>query len=532
MELDKIYNKVCEQVAVILNSSTRELSLTEIIKLIRKSASENNLRLIPKNEHIIPFLDKNSQYRKKLRVRPTKTSSGVAVITVMPKPYNCPHGICVYCPGGIKYNTPLSYVGTESVTKLAQSFDFNPLKQIQSKLLHLKNRGHDITKIELVIVGGTFPFYSIEYQRDFVKSCFDSLNGKSSDTLEESLKMNEKANHRCVGFTVETKPDYCKQKNIDMMLEFGVTRVEIGVQTLQDDVYKIVNRGHTLMDVIEAFKIARDSGYKIVAHMMPGLPGSSPERDINDFKKLLYDSQFKPDMLKIYPTLVLKNTGLYKLYSEKKYNPYSEEDLTNILIEVKKIVPNWIRIMRVQREIEDKDIVAGPKNGNLRQIIHGKMKELEITCKCIRCREAGLQSRSINEDDIIMNRTDYDASNGKEIFLSMESNDELSILGFLRMRNTISPGRKELVDSDRDIRNSVVIRELHVYGKVLDIGGRKNEESFQHRGLGKKLMQEAERIAKDELHVKKISVISAIGTREYYKKMGYFINGPYVSKTL
>ncbi len=530
--MNEVYNSVCQQVALILDSSNKDLSLTEIVKVIKKSASENNLKVIPKNEHIIPFLNVNSQYRRKLRVRPTKTASGVAVITVMPKPYNCPHGRCVYCPGGIEYNTPLSYVGSEPVTKLAQSFDFEPYQQIKSKILNLKNRGHDITKIELVIVGGTFPFMPTEYQKNFVKSCFNSLNENEAATLTEALKLNEKANLRCVGFTVETKPDYCKQKNIDMMLELGVTRIEIGVQTLQSNVYKVVNRGHNLTDVIEAFKIARDSGYKIVAHMMPGLPGSSPEKDIEDFKKLLQDSQFKPDMLKIYPTLVLKNTGLYKLYTEKKYTPYSEDDLINILIEVKKVVPKWVRIMRIQREIEEKDIIAGPKNGNLRQIIQGKMDDLGIKCKCIRCREAGLQSRFIGEDNIVMNRIDYDASNGKEIFLSVESKDEESILGFLRMRNTFSPGRSELLDRKHPVKNSVVVRELHVYGKLLNIGSGKNSESFQHRGLGKKLMSEAERIANDELHVKKISVISAIGTREYYKKMGYFINGPYVSKIL
>lgn len=493
-------------------------------------ASKNKLDIIPKNEHIIQFLAENSHYREKLRVRPTKTASGVAVIAIMPKPYNCPHGRCIYCPGGIEYNTPLSYIGSEPVTKLAQIFEFDPHKQIQSKILQLKNRGHNITKVELVIVGGTFPFMPIEYQKTFVKSCFDSLNLKESDSLEEALKMNEKAELRCVGFTIETKPDYCKQNHVDTMLELGVTRVEIGVQTLQNTIYKKVNRGHDLKDVTKAFKIARDSGYKIVAHMMPGLPGSSPKKDIKDFKILLEEPRFKPDMLKIYPTLVLKNTGLYKLYNEKKYIPYSDEDLINILIEVKKIVPKWIRIMRVQREIEDKDIVAGPKNGNLRQIILEKMNLLGIKCKCIRCREGGLQSRLIDDNNIIMNRIDYDASNGKEIFLSMESKDSESMLGFLRMRNTFSAGRKELKDVNQSIKNAVVIRELHVYGKLLDIGNKKNHESFQHRGLGKKLMKEAERIAREELNVKKISVISAIGTREYYKKMGYFINGPYVSK--
>jgi elongator complex protein 3 len=462
-----------------------------------------------------------------LMVKPTKTASGVAVIAVMPKPYECPHGRCIYCPGGIEFNTPLSYTGTEPATRTAQKFQFSPYDQVSSKLKQLQARGHDTGKSEIVIVGGTFPFMPSNYQREFVKSCYDALNGSNSSSLQESIAENEHAENRCVGFTLETKPDYCKETHIDLMLELGVTRIEIGVQSLHDEVYRLVNRGHTLDDVVSAFRVARDSGYKIVAHMMPGLPGSSPERDIADFKLLFEDEAFKPDMLKVYPTLVLEHTGLYHLYTSGKYRAYSDDDLVNVLVEMKKTVPQYTRIMRVQREIESRDIIAGPKSGNLRQIVLDRLlKEEGISCRCIRCREAGLQKRYPSASEVVLNRMDYTASGGLEIFLSYESSDNETILGFLRLRKVNRPHRQEL-------QNAAIVRELHVYGQALGVGVDTDSSSYQHRGYGMKLMQEAERIAKEELDVEKIAVISAVGTREYYKtRLGYSQDGPYVSKVL
>src|SRR5581483_7145164 len=444
---------------------------------------------------------------------------------VMPKPYECPHGKCIYCPGGIEFNTPLSYTGTEPATKAAQKFQFDPYEQVSSKMKQLQSRGHDTGKSEMVIVGGTFPFMPGGYQREFAKSCYDALNGFRSKTLQEAMAANERAQNRCVGFTVETKPDYCKEPHVDLMLELGVTRVEIGVQSLDDRVYKLVNRGHTLDDVVDAFRIARDSGYKIVAHMMPGLPGSSPDKDIADFRRLFEDDAFKPDMLKIYPTLVLEHTGLFKMHESGKYRAYSDEDLENVIVEAKKIIPPWVRIMRVQREIESKDIVAGPKSGNLRQIVLQKLRQQGFKCRCIRCRETGLQKKYPTEDEVTLKRTDYSASNGREIFLSYESKDGETILGFLRLRKVAKPHRSELA-------KNAIVRELHVYGQAVGVGKRESNDSYQHRGYGAKLLKEAERIAKGELGVDKIAIISAVGTRQYYKKLGYHQDGPYVSKVL
>ena len=529
---DSNYILACRSVAEQIQQQDN-LSAKAIFQIVKDTASKYRLSTLPKNESIIEFLPDESLYRKVLMVRPAKTASGIAVITVMPKPFGCPQGRCIYCPGGIEFNTPLSYIGTEPSTRSAQKFSYDPYRQVQSMLFQLRARGHDTGKVELVIVGGTFPFMPVEYQKDFSKSCFDALNEiKPSASLEEAIISNETAKNRCVGFTVETKPDYCKQQQIDLMLELGVTRIEIGVQSLRDEVYKAVNRGHTIKDVVESFQIARDAGYKIVAHMMPGLPNSSPEKDIEDFQRLFQDSKFKPDMLKIYPTLVVKHTGLYKLYMQGKYHPYSDNDLMDVLFAVKKIVPPWMRIMRIQREIEPRDVIAGSKNGNLRQMVLKKMHKMGLRCKCIRCREAGLQRRYLSDQEIKMNRMDYLASNGLEVFLSFESIDKLTILGFLRLRKVMDSCRKELRDYDSDCPCAAIVRELHVYGQMLNVGKDGDKESSQHKGYGLQLMQEAERIAKEEFGVHKLSVISAVGTREYYKKLGYVKNGPYVSKML
>ena len=517
------YQRACMSIAEQIENRNL-LSIRQALKVMREVASDYRLNTIPRNEHIIQYLH-DSRYRRLLMVKPAKTASGVAVVAVMPKPFECPHGRCTYCPGGVELNTPLSYTGTEPVTRTAQKFSYDPYHQVCDKLVHLQARGHDTGKTEIVIVGGTFPFMPEYYQRDFAKSCYDALNGGISPNIQEAIVANESADNRCVGFTVETKPDYCKEPHIDLMLELGVTRVEIGIQSLRNEIYKLANRGHTLNDVLEAFRIARNAGYKIVAHMMPGLPGSTPEKDIEDFKRLFEDDAFRPDMLKVYPTLVLEHTGLFKMHQSGKFHAYSDEDVIKVIIEAKKIVPEWVRIMRVQREIDSKDIIAGPRSGNLRQVVLKKLKQQGYECRCIRCRETGLQRRYPTEDEVVLRRTDYSASEGHEIFLSYESKDADTILAFLRLRRVSRSHRNELV-------NSVIVRELHVYGQAVSVGIKERNDSYQHRGYGTRLLREAERIAKDEFSVEKIAIISAVGTRQYYRKLGYVQDGPYVSKVL
>ena len=515
-------NEISQSLLQIIEPTKKQAKLE-----IKKICTKNSLERIPKNHEILSTVDGESyeKLQKVLLKKPVKSASGVAVIALMPKPFACPHGRCTYCPGGIEFNTPNSYTGKEPVTINAIKNEYNPNIQITSKLNQLQLFGHDTSKIELVIVGGTFLFMPKDYQNNFIKSCYDALNGFESKDLQTAMKNNETTKNRNVGFTIETKPDYCKKEHVDLMLSYGVTRVEIGVQSLHERVYKIVNRGHDYNDVIESFQISKDSGYKIVAHMMPGLPTITPKEDINDFKKLFNDSNFKPDMLKIYPSLVLENTALYNDFIAKKYTPYSDEEMLNVLTEAKKIVPKWVRIMRVQREITPNEIQAGPKSGNLRQMIHKRLKEQGYSCKCIRCREAGLSRKNMPSEVLKLNREEYDSSSGKEIFLSFDDKDE-TIYGFLRLRKP-----SKMAHRNEITENSCIIRELHVFGKSIKIG-KHEENSIQHSGLGRKLMGEAEKISREDFDARKILVISAIGTREYYKKLGYKLDGPYMSKQL
>ena len=533
------YDLACKEIARRI-SKVDESRLPIASNILRQVSSEFHLKHLPRRHDFMKYLPENCSWRNLLKIRPVKTASGVTVVTVMATPFPCPQGRCIYCPGGVEFNTPLSYVGSEPATKIAQALEYDPFEQITTKLNTLEINGHDTGKIELIIIGGTFPFMTEKYQHDFAKGCYDALNcdmkiGPSA-TLQEAMSVNEKSNHKCVGLTIETKPDYCKRSHIEMMQSLGVTRVEIGVQSLRNEVFRLTNRGHNLDDVIESFKIARNAGFKIVAHMMPGLPGSSPKKDLEDLEQLLYDPRYKPDMLKIYPTLVLKNTGLHKMYCSGRFTPCTDEEMVKILVELKKKIPPWIRIMRIQREIETNDIIAGPKEGNLRQIALERLYSEGHTCKCIRCREIGLRSKGgFDQQSFRLVRLDYEAAGGQEIFLSYETDDGSALLGFLRLRKVTGSIESELNSYEcHDNRTQVVavVRELHVYGQTLSVGRKANNLSWQHRGLGRLLMAEAEQIAKCEFGVDALSVISAVGTRKYYEKLGYSRDGYYVTKSL
>ena len=523
-KLDSTFSKACSEITeniLTINEPTKKQVKAEIKKICAKYSLER----IPRNHEILSMAKESdfSKLQKLLLKKPIKTASGVSVIALMPKPFACPHGRCSYCPGGIEFNSPNSYTGNEPSTLNAIENNYDPKLQITSKIEKLIAFGHDPSKMEIVIVGGTFLFMPKDYQEDFIKSCYDALNGKDSDSLEEAKSINEHAAIRNVGFTIETKPDYCKQVHVDAMLNYGITRIEIGVQSLQERIYKIVNRGHNYKDVIDSFQISKDAGYKIVAHMMPGLPSVTPDQDISDFKKLFSDSNLKPDMLKIYPSLVIENTPMYDDYKNGLYKPYSNDEMIKVLTEVKKNIPKWVRIMRVQREISPNEIIAGPKSGNLRQIVHQNLQKKGLSCKCIRCREAGLNKKT-HDNSLKLDRIDYESSGGNEIFLSYVDKDD-SIYGFLRLRRPSKQAHR------KEVKDSCVVRELHVYGKSIKIGEKEKTE-IQHLGLGKSLMREAEKISKEEFNAKKILVISALGTREYYQKIGYSLYGPYMKKTL
>jgi len=487
-----------------------------------------------------------------LQKKPTRTISGVAVVAAMTRPSECPHGQCKYCPGGPDIQVPQSYTGKEPATRRAIRYGFDPYLQVTFRLLQLKQIGHPISKAELIVMGGTLTAQCLDYQEFFVKECIRAMNEftenekiiqkegeedfiknynkgkKEFQYLEEIQKQNENSQVRCVGITLEPRPDWAKQEQIEFMLNFGVTRVEIGVQNPSDSVYEKVNRGHTVKDVTEATQQLKDSGLKVAYHMMPGILGHNPEIDMEGFRKIFDDEKFKPDMIKIYPCLVLKGTEYYELWKKGEFEPLNLEQAIDLIVEVKKMVPPWVRTMRIMRDIPSNLVDAGIKSSNLGEMVYKKMEDEGIKCSCIRCREVGrFLSKGIQPepDNMALVRRDYKASGGTEIFLSFEDKKQDIIVGFLRLRIPSKPFMPE-IDS-----KTALIRELHVYGPMVEIGEKPSHE-WQHRGYGSELLAEAEKIAAGEFDMERILVTSGIGARDYYRKFGYQRKGVYMGREL
>jgi len=455
----------------------------------------------------------------------TRTISGVTPVAVMTQPLKCP-GQCIYCPTYTA--TPQSYTPESPAVLRARKCDYDAKKQVKLRLKILSEMGHPTDKIELIVMGGTFLAYPKEYQYQFIKGCFDALNGEESATLKEAKRFNETTRHRCTGLCIETRPDWCGQEEIDRMLEFGATRVELGVQMLDDDIYRLVKRGHTVEDVVNATTLLREYGFKVHYHWMPGLPGSTPEHDLELSLRLFSDDRFKPDGLKLYPTMVVEGTELEKWCQDGRYQPYDNETMINLMVAIKSIIPKYVRISRVLRDIPAKFITAGLKD-SLRDEVKERMKQKAIGCKCIRCREYGHRVREGRETgEPRMVRMDYQASGGREIFLSFEDDNE-SLFGLLRLRIQSKPV-VELGQTDKG--NSALIRELHIYSPELPLSQR-NSSAVQHRGLGKALLQEAERIARDEFQAREMIILSGVGAKEYYRtEFDYHSQGDYMVRSL
>jgi len=484
----------------------KPLNYTEINEL-KKQYAERNKTKLPLNSDILAAAtpEQRKELIKFLKTKPTRTISGVSIIAIMTPPQPCP-GRCIYCPQGD--NAPKSYTGFEPAAMRAQLNDFDPYKQVQNRLGQLNATGHDTSKNELIIMGGTFPSFSWKEQKDFIKNAFDGFNNKKSKDLKEAQKINETAENRVIGLTIETRPDWIFPEKF---IELGATRVELGVQSTSDKILKGVCRGNTVKQVADATKELKDHAFKILYHIMPGLPGSTFNSDIKMFKTLFEDERFKPDMLKIYPTLVIKGTKLYDMWKKGEYKPVDENYMIKLLKEIYKLCPKWIRIMRVQRDIPAQYIEAGPKKANLRQEVLRTLKSSNE----IRFREAGHSqiSRKITPKNIEITVEKYKASEGDEYFISAEDVKQDILLGFCRLRIA---KRKE-----------ALIRELHVYGLVTPIG---KEGNIQHVGWGKKLLEKAEEIAKQ--NKQEIIIISGVGVREYYKKFGYKLKQGYMWKSL
>ncbi len=504
--------------------------------------------------------------RKYLKTKPVRTGSGVAVIAIMSAPFRCPHGKCTYCPGGPNSyfgDVPQSYTGHEPATMRGIRNDYDAYLQVMNRLEQYIAIGQNPDKVELIIMGGTFPSYAYEYQEEFVRGAFQAMNdfsrefykegeldiekfreffmlpGSISDAnrtrlIKEKLlllkksgvssimdeqKKNEDSAIRCVGLTIETKPDWGFREHGEKMLKLGCTRVELGIQTLFDNVLRETHRGHDLKDSIRSINELKDLGFKLNFHMMPGLPGVSRDQDVWCFKELFNNQDYRPDMLKIYPTMVMPGTKLYVDYKKSKYTPLTTMESADIISESFRFIPRYCRIMRVQRDIPTKYSEGGVDKNNLRQLVEEAVERKGYKSVDISTRE--IRSRNIS-GEVNFEIIDYDSSNGKDFFISLKDEKD-ALLGFARLRFPSKALRKEFTNG------TCIVRELHVYGEAARIAS--SDSNAQHRGFGRSLMAKAEEIAL--MHRKdKILVISGIGVRNYYRKLGYELEGPYMAKFL
>ncbi|XP_052391074.1 elongator complex protein 3 isoform X2 [Carassius gibelio] len=507
-------------------------------KVKTKTSAKYGLSAQPRLVDIIAAVPPH--YRRalvpKLKAKPIRTASGIAVVAVMCKPHRCPHisftgNICVYCPGGpdsdFEYSTQ-SYTGYEPTSMRAIRARYDPYLQTRHRVEQLKQLGHSVDKVEFIVMGGTFMALPEEYRDYFIRNLHDALSGHTSNNVTEAVRYSERSNTKCVGITIETRPDYCLKRHLSDMLAYGCTRLEIGVQSVYEDVARDTNRGHTVRAVCESFHLAKDAGFKVVAHMMPDLPNVGMERDVEQFIEFFENPAFRPDGLKLYPTLVIRGTGLYELWKTGRYKSYSPSALVDLVARILALVPPWTRVYRVQRDIPMPLVSSGVEHGNLRELALARMKDMGTECRDVRTREVGIQEihHKVRPYQVELIRRDYVANGGWETFLSYEDPEQDILIGLLRLRRCSPQSFRP------ELKGGVsIVRELHVYGSVVPVSSR-DPSKFQHQGFGMMLMEEAERIARDEHGSSKLAVISGVGTRNYYRKMGYELEGPYMLKSL
>ena len=512
-------DRLIKELSLQLISSVKEGIVTNREELQRKKielCGELGLKNVPQNSSILKEVEPTDRklLEPLLIKKPMRTMSGVAVVAVMTSPHPCPHGKCAYCPGGVENGTPQSYTGKEPAARRAERNKFDPFLQVKDRIDQLTAIGHKTDKIDLIIMGGTFTSREREYQERFVQRCLDAMNGKPSSDLRDAQKKNKTSEHRCIGMTVETRPDVFGDEQVELAMKLGATRVELGVQILDDDILSISKRGHGVKEIINSTRSCKEHGLKVCYHIMPGLPGSDPKIDLDRFKQVFEDPDFRPDMLKFYPTLVIAGTELHEMWKRGEYRPYDVDTAVDLLSKMKSVVPEYARIQRIQRDIPAPQITAGILKSNIRQLVQENMDSLGISCRCIRCREVGHTGEDLDDPSLIVQKIfEYEASGGTERFISLEYND--SIIGYVRLRT--------------DRTDTASVRELKVFGKVAAIGS--DGEDWQHRGFGKDLMIEAERIASAE-GKKKVRVTSGIGVRGYYESLGYVLEDPYLVKHL
>jgi len=516
------------QQLILKLASLKVKNANRLNKIKRDFANKHKIGMISNAELLSLYktmlgqklLKENVDLEKLLQKRKIRTLSGVAPVAVLTKPFPCP-GKCSYCPS--EKNMPKSYLSNEPAVMRAALTKFDPFKQVMVRLRALEQNGHDTDKIELIVMGGTWSYFPKTYQRNFIKRCFDACNGKTSKTLAEAQKFNEKAKHRIVALTLETRPDYVTESEISFWRQLGATKVELGAQALDEKILKQNRRGHGLKEIVQATKLFKQAGFKVAYHMMPNLPGATPKKDLNFFKTLFTDSNYQPDMLKIYPTVVTKGTALERAWRAHKYKPYSNKVLIKLLIDIKKVVPDYVRIIRLIRDIPQESILAGNKVTNLRETLQAELEKSHTHCKCIRCREAREDIKNLNQAKPFTEI--YQASDADEYFFQYCTPNRSKLYAFLRLRLP-EKNEKNFIP---ELANCALIREVHTYGRLIPL--KKSLSGIQNQGFGTKLVQEAEKIAKLK-GWEKIAVISGVGVRGFYRRLGYRLQGTYMIKSL
>jgi len=479
-------------------------------------------------------MEEDPRLLERIRMKPMRTLSGVTTVTVLTKPYPCP-GKCIFCPTDVRM--PKSYLPDEPGAMRAVEHKFDPYDQVMSRINQLQALGHPTDKIELLILGGTWSSYKRDYQEWFVKRCFDAMNGINHEGHEEhkDLKtegtvvdlpnvhsINEKASHRNVGLVIETRPDEITPDEIKWLRHLGVTKVQMGAQSLDDRILEMNKRGHDVECTRKAIALLRAAGFKIVLHWMPNLHGATPETDREDFARLWTD--FCPDEIKIYPNQLLANAELYEYWQRGEFKPYSTQELIDLIVDIKPTIPRYCRVNRVIRDIPSTNVVEGNRRTSLRQDVHEEMKRRGTVCQCVRCRE--VKGKSVKTGALELNDLVYQAGAADEHFISFVTPDD-KLAGFVRLS---LPGKDSPLTGISDLDSAALIREVHVYGQSLPVGAEK-DGAAQHAGLGTRLLEEAERVAKEKGFTR-IAVISAVGTRGYYLGRGFERGELYLVKKL
>jgi elongator complex protein 3 len=506
---------------------SRSCSPSEVTRAKIEVCRKYAVTTVPKNSALLAAArpDERARLRDLLLVKPTRTLSGVAPVAVMTSPSPCPHGKCLPCPGGPEhpFRSPQSYTGEEPAALRAREHGYDPYSQVTARLEQFELLGHHVDKVELIVMGGTMTARPPDYQEWFVSSCIRAMNEyrghPSGPDTASVFRNNEHAPVRCVAVTFETRPDWCQEEEINRMLELGVTKVELGVQHLDDEILAYNRRGCTTEDTIRANRLLHDAGLKVGFHIMPNMPGSTLEKDRRLFSELFENPAFRPDFLKIYPTLVTPGSEIERLFEEGQYSPYDEEDLIDLIACGKSLLPEYVRLQRIQRDIPAKLIVAGSRHSNFRQLCQNRLKAWGMRCRCIRCREAG---RLPSNADHVIQELRYACAGGEEHFISSVAGD--SLIGFARLRTGGERFRPEIADC-------ALLRELHVYGSVVPLGSAPSPDQRQHRKFGKELLESAEETARVAGY-RRIAVMSGIGVRPYYRRHGYEPGGPYMQKGL